>query len=58
MSLVKKKEEEVKFNKKQLLLSKKFKDNKDALSAILQGDILYTMEEAETLLKTFMEGEK
>lgn len=49
--------EENKFSKKQLLSSKRFRDRRDAVGAILEDDKVYPIDEVEKLYKEFMEGE-
>ena len=49
--------EENKFSKKQLLSSKRFRDRRDAVGAILEYDKVYSIDEVEKLYKEFMEGE-
>lgn len=47
---------ENKFTKEQLLNSKKYKYNKDALSVLLEEDRSYSIQEVEKLLTDFMKG--
>lgn len=44
------------FTKKQLISSKKYESNKDALSVILEDDKSYSFEETDKLLNNFMKG--
>lgn len=53
-----KKEKEKVFTKDQLLKSKKFADNKDAINAVLDKEKQYTIKEATAVLQLFMKGEK
>jgi len=43
-----------KFSKRQLLASKRFQNRRDVLEAVLRGDRLYTLEEAETAVNDFL----
>lgn len=49
-------EPSVLFTKKQLISSKKYESNKDALSVILEDDKSYSFEETDKLLNNFMKG--
>ena len=52
------KESVTKYTKDQIVNSKKFsKYNKDVLVAILKKDILYSISEAENIIKSFLERE-
>ena len=44
-----------KFTKEQILKSKKFSERRDILSVLLNDDKTYSLEEAEELIKGFME---
>lgn len=46
---------EPKYTKAQLLGAKKFRDSRDALGAVLNGDSTYTVTEAEKALRDFYE---
>lgn len=43
------------FTKEQILKSKKFSERRDILSVLLEDDKSYSLEEAEELIKGFME---
>lgn len=45
-----------KFSKMQIVNSKRFKENRDLLSAILEDDSVYTLEEIEVRIKEFKKG--
>ena len=45
-----------KFSKMQIVNSKRFKENRDLLSAILEDDRVYTLEEIEVRIKEFKKG--
>lgn len=47
---------EPKFTKEVLVKSKKFKDKRDLVSAILEDGVEYTVEEAEKEIEKFMKG--
>lgn len=46
---------DTKYTKAQLLGAKKFRDSRDALGAVLNGDSTYTVTEAEKALRDFYE---
>ena len=48
---------EIKFTKKQIIESNRFRDKKDAIGAILENDKEYTIQEVEKLYYNFMKGE-
>lgn len=48
---------DAKFSKSKLIASKKFTDRSDILSALLADDKEYTIEEAEGIIREYMEGE-
>lgn len=48
---------EIKFSKKQIIGSNRFRDKKDAIGAILEDDKEYTIHEVEKLYDNFMKGE-
>lgn len=48
--------DEPKFRKDQILASKKFKNRRDLLSAVLEDGQLYTMPEVNTLVEKYMKG--
>lgn len=50
-------EEETKFDKKSLMFSNKFSDNRDLLNAMLEDDKQYSFSEAEMKIKEFLKGE-
>jgi hypothetical protein len=53
---MKKNETYSKFSKDQIVKSNRFnKYNKDVVNAILKNDILYSIDEAEGLIKDFLE---
>ena len=60
--MAKKKTEEINqetvisYSKKQILDSKKYKNRRDALGAILADGKEYTLEEVDALLEKFMKG--
>ncbi len=45
----------VKYTKKQLRNSKKYKSDVDVLGVVLEGDKTYTFEETDKLIKNFKE---
>lgn len=45
--------EEATYNKEQLLSSKKYKDRKDMLSALLEEDTCYTIKQVEAILEGY-----
>ena len=47
---------ESKFTKEVLVKSKRFKDKRDLVSAILEDGVEYTVEEAEKEIEKFMKG--
>lgn len=49
------KEKETKYNKKQLVSSKKYFANRDLLQVLLQEDKTYTLKEVESKIKEFKE---
>lgn len=49
------KEKETKYNKKQLVSSKKYSANRDLLQVLLQEDKTYTLKEVESKIKEFKE---
>lgn len=55
---VKKNEEsfEEKFSKEQILLSKKYRKNKDILRTILKDEETYSFKEVDSLIEKFMKG--
>lgn len=57
---LKKEEKEVivedKFTKEQLISSKKFSNNKDVLSALLEDDKEYSESEVNEIIENFMKG--
>lgn len=50
------KEQEPLFSKEQILVSKKYKNRRDVLSAILEDGKQYTFETVDSLLEKFMKG--
>lgn len=48
--------DEPKFRKDQILASKKYKNRRDLLSAVLEDGQLYTMSEVNTLVEKYMKG--
>jgi len=58
--MTKKKEEKVvseeKFGKRQIVNSKRFKNDRDLLNAILQEDKNYTLKEVEEKIEKFKKG--
>lgn len=48
--------EELRFTKKQLISSKKFKDLKDVLAVLLTENKTYGVQEAEEIVQKFMKG--
>lgn len=44
------------FTKAQLLESRKYRNRKDVVNALLEDDRTYTMDEADTLINKFMKG--
>ena len=44
------------FNKKQLIVSKRFRDKKDLLNALLQENKLYAVSEAEEMIEIYLKG--
>lgn len=48
--------EELRFTKKQLISSKKFKDLKDVLAVVLTENKTYGVQEAEEIVQKFMKG--
>lgn len=52
ISLTEKKEEAA-YSKEQLIMSKKYKDRKDMLSALLEEDKQYTIKQAEEIMENY-----
>lgn len=50
------KQPEIKFEKKQLLVSKKYASNRDLLDALLDNNKLYTITEVEGLISNYRKG--
>lgn len=50
------KQPETKFEKKQLLVSKKYASDRDLLDALLDGNKLYTITEVEGLINNYRKG--
>ena len=48
--------QEVLFTKEQILASKKYKNRRDVLGAILTDSKTYTLEHVDSLLEKFMKG--
>lgn len=44
------------FSKEQLISSKKFMNNKDVLSALLEDDKKYSISEVNEIIENFMKG--
>lgn len=47
---------EPKFTKEALLNSKRFRDERDIVSALLQNDVEYSVSEVEDMIKNYMKG--
>lgn len=47
---------EERYTKDELKMAERFKRRRDALEALLEEDACYSVEEAEEILKRFMEG--
>lgn len=47
------KKEEAAYSKEQLIMSKKYKDRKDMLSALLEEDKQYTIKQAEEIMENY-----
>lgn len=47
---------ENKFSKKQIVISKKYRNNVDLLNAILNDKKTYTLKEVDEIIKNFMKG--
>lgn len=47
---------EPKFSKKALLKSKRFCDNRDIVSALLEDGVEYTISEVEDMITNYMKG--
>lgn len=47
------KTEEIRYSKKQLVLSKKYSSNRDVLQALLEENKSYTSDEVEKIIKEF-----
>lgn len=45
-----------KFSKTQIVNSKRFKENRDLLNAILEDNYVYTLDEIEVRIKEFKKG--
>ena len=48
--------QETVFTKEQILASKKYKNRRDVLGAILKDGASYTLEQVDSLLEKFMKG--
>ena len=48
--------EVVKFSRKQILESARFKDKKDLVNAVCAADGMYSVEEVETAIEKYMKG--
>ncbi len=44
------------FTKEQLLSSERFRDRRDLLNALLKGDKLYSVSQAEGMIEIYMKG--
>ena len=44
------------YTKDEIKASERFKNRRDAVEALLKEDVSYSIEEAEEILKRFMEG--
>lgn len=45
-----------KFTKEQLLISSKFKHNRDLISVLLENDKKYSIDDVEKLIEKYMKG--
>lgn len=52
----KKKSDEPMFTKEALVNSKRFRDERDIVSALLENDGKYTISEVETMITEYMKG--
>lgn len=48
---------EPKFNKEQIIAAKRFRHQRDLVTAVLEDDKQYTMTEVGTLMEKYMKGE-
>lgn len=56
MATKQKEKQDALFTKEQILASNKYANRRDALSAILADDGVYTIEQVDSLLEKFMKG--
>lgn len=55
--MVKKKTDNIKFNKEQLIKSNKYINNIDLLNSLLKDEMEYTIEDVDNIIKGFLESE-